>query len=620
MKTVNRPLSAALLVAVAAGLALAQDAPPAAPADAPAALPAGRAEAHAPGGTMAEHPVLAGLDPAARTLGEVPRPDAAQRRKFDALIGGIADPQNTLDLVVGLPRLLQLKRPPMRVQVPDDKIVSYDVLTDGELSVAGKATGTTVLNLWFADPVNPAAPPTLLSYLVRVFPDPQAPLRLARVYDAIQGQINAAFPDAKVTLTMIGENLLVRGECKTNNDVTQILRILAASVPNGIAAIPADDPGANGSVGASAVGTPGLRGYLGGGNSSTINIGGANNTGAGRNGRAATGGPRIINLLRVPGESQVSLKVTVAEVNRSAARSIGLNFGVVAPSGRQIFSDYTGNLGSIQGSLLVTGGNLPMILGRGQVGIALQALRTLSLAKSLAEPNLVAVDGQTASFQAGGQFPVPIVTGATSVGLQGVEYIPFGVQVSFTPYITDRDRIRLVLAGDVSTRDASIGSTVNGADVAGVDTRNFQTTVDLKPGQSLAIAGLIQQNYGANANRIPFFGDLPILSSLLGNNQTSAAEQELVVLVTADLVTPLEAKDVPPLPGSDIFEPGDVEFFLGGRLESAHRREFRSPLGTDFDRLARLEHLQQVYVAGPSGYADEPAAYDAADPSSKVRH
>ncbi len=252
--------------------------------------------------------------------------------------------------------------------------------------------------------------------------------------------------------------------------------------------------------------------------------------------------------------------------------------------------------------------------------MAIQALRTLSLAKSLAEPNLTAVDGQTASFQAGGQFPVPVVTGATSVGLQGVEYIPFGVQVSFTPYITDRDRIRLVLAGDVSTRDASIGSTINGANVAGVDTRNFQTTVDLKPGQSLAIAGLIQQNYGGNANRIPFFGDLPILASLLGNNQTSAAEQELVVLVTADLVTPLEAKDVPPLPGSDVYEPGDVEFFLGGRLESAHRREFRSPLGTDFDRLARLEHLQQVYVAGPSGYADEPAAYDPTDPSSKVRH
>ena len=611
----SRLTAAALLLAIAVPLASAQQLPvDGGPAAEGAGSSASRSDTPvAPASPMTNRPLLSSMDPAAKVLGDVPHPDAQQRQTFDRLVGGIVDPQNTLDLIVGRPRLMQLKQPPRRVQIPDNSIASYDVLSDGEMSVTGKATGSTVLNLWFADPSAPGGM-TLLSYLVRVFPDPQSGARLERVYAALQDQINAAFPDAKITLTTVGDNLLVRGEVKTSNDVTQILRILTESVPGAIADIPADGDASTGaSVGASAVTPPGLRSYIGSG--STFVPGGGGGGGGGGNGRGGggngqgrqggSGSPRIINLLRVPGENQVMLKVTVAEVNRSAARSIGLNFGVNNAAGTTVFQDLTGGLGT---AVTSTSANLPMILDRGQVNVALQALRTLSLARSLAEPNLVAIDGQTASFQAGGQFPVPIVTGATATGLQGVTFVPFGVQLAFTPYITDRDRIRLVLAGDVSTRDASLGTVINGASVSGVDTRNFQTTVDLKPGQSLAIAGLIQQNFGGSSNHVPFFGDLPILSALLGTNSTSDAEQELVVLVSANLVTPMEGDQVPPLPGSDIYEPDDVEFFLGGKLESNHPREFRSPLGSDFGRLARLEYLQHQLVIGPSGYADETVA------------
>src|SRR5439155_4055289 len=124
--------------------------------------------------------------------------------------------------------------------------------------------------------------------------------------------------------------------------------------------------------------------------------------------------------------------------------------------------------------------NLPVALDNGQIQLAINALRNLNYARSLAEPNLVALNGQTATFQAGGQFPVPIVTGFTAAGLQGVNFVPFGVQLNFTPFITDKDRIRLNVAASVSTRDISSGTSIGGSFVSGLNSRNFQTVVELR--------------------------------------------------------------------------------------------------------------------------------------------
>jgi pilus assembly protein CpaC len=309
----------------------------------------------------------------------------------------------------------------------------------------------------------------------------------------------------------------------------------------------------------------------------------------------------VVNLLRVPGEQQVMLRVTVAEVNRSAARNIGLNFQVVNDSGVPVFSQLTGGLISSAASGGTSGvttlaGNLPTILDNGQIPIAINALRTLGLARSLAEPNLVTTNGQMARFHAGGSFPVPVVTGATSVGLQGVAYVPFGVQLTFTPTITDRDRVRLLVAATVSTRDESIGTNIGssggsggsssgGSNVPGLQSRNFMTTVELREGQTLAVAGLIQNNYGANSSRVPFAGDLPFLGRLFSNSGASSQEQELVVLITPELVHPLPSGEQPALPGSDIFEPDDCEFYLLGRMESRRSEDFRSAVRTDYQRL-----------------------------------
>ena len=239
-------------------------------------------------------------------------------------------------------------------------------------------------------------------------------------------------------------------------------------------------------------------------------------------------------------------------------------------------------------------------------------MRTLNYARSLAEPNLVAMNGQTASFQAGGQFPVPVTTAAGTFGtnvsaLQGVQFVPFGVLLNFTPFVVDKDRIRLTVAADVSTRDLATRAVIGGANVAGLTTRNFQTTVELREGQTLAVAGLIQNNLGADATRVPFFGDLPVINNLTGLSRIQAGEQELVVLITPELVHPLEPKEVPPLPGSDLFEPGDLEFYLLGRLESRRSYDYRSPVRTDCARMKAYRRCEQLYIYGPNGHSDGPA-------------
>jgi pilus assembly protein CpaC len=301
--------------------------------------------------------------------------------------------------------------------------------------------------------------------------------------------------------------------------------------------------------------------------------------------------------------------VTVAEVNRAAARSIGLNFSITNNDGVRVFSQLTGNLVSQLDQI-----NLPITLDNGQTAVALNALRTLNYARSLAEPVLTTMNGQNASFQAGGEFPVPVVTGATAVGLQGVRFIPFGVLLNFTPYITDKDRIRLTVAADVSTRDLSIGTNIGGAgvgagnanNVPGLTTRNFQTTVELREGQTLAVAGLLQTNMGGDSSRVPLFGDLPIFGRLASSDRLTSAEQELVVLITPELVHPLEPDELLPLPGVDLIEPGDLEFYLLGRLESRRDYDYRSPVRTDIHKMLRYRSCEDIYIYGPKGHSTGP--------------
>jgi pilus assembly protein CpaC len=521
----------------------------------------------------------------------IPQPTKKDLEEINKFVGPIVDPKAVLELALGRGRIIILKDTPKRVQVVDETIAQYNLVTPKEITIVGKKIGTTNLNIWFADPNDPAKE-KIIGYLVRVSPDPDARDRLEKAFKELEREINAAFPNSLIRLVLVGNKVMVTGQAHDIVDATMILRIVRAHVSHDDSTKYASETAS--SLLRSSFGMPqfGLDQYH--------YLASAN----------------VINMLRIPGEQQVMLRVTVAEVNRSAARSIGVNFnfngktgnfvgnntGNIATGGSSLFTSFT----SLASTGTTTGGlstnNIPLALDNGQLHIAINALRNLNYARSLAEPNLVALNGQTATFHAGGEFPVPVTTGFTSGGLQGVNFVPFGVTLNFTPFITDRDRVRLQMSGVVSTRDSTQATNIGGANVPGLDTRNFQTTVELREGETLAIAGLIQNNLGMDANRIPGIGDLPILNWLTGFQRMFAAEQELVVLITPEFVHPMKPKEVPPLPGSDLFEPSDCEFFLAGRLESRREYDYRSPVMTDIARMRRYHRCEQIYMFGPHGH------------------
>ncbi len=557
-----------------------------------------------------------------KVVGSTPRPTAETVGKYGRFVKGMVDAEMTLELVSGQTRLMVLKQIPKRIQIADDSIANYTLLSANEISLLGRYVGVTVLTLWFVDPKDENKQ-SVLTYQVRVVPDVEARKRLERVYKALSDSINHAFPDSAIELELVGDKLVVRGHAKDIADATHILRIVRANAPapfgrlrgRDTARIPVDrtKPGREpGEVDPGGLPPPGVDNF-----------------------ELSESNPWIINLLRINGEQQVMLRVTVAEINRTAARSIGLNFGLLNRNGTNYFANNTGSiatggitLSGLAGSAaapalnltgLGTGGaaalnylpsgfnNLPAALDNGQISLAISALRDLDYAKSLAEPNLVTMNGQTAQFQAGGQFPVPTVSAYTGYGLQGVSFVPYGVQLKFTPYITDRDQVRLVIAAEVSSLNVAAGTTsINGAAVPSLSTRNFNTTVELREGQTLAVAGLIQNNLSADSSRVPFFGDLPLIGRAFAFDKITAGEQELVVLITPELVHPMNPKEVPKLPGSDLYEPSDLEFYLLGRLESRRQVDFRSPVRTDWERLREYRRVENMYLIGPSGPSHAP--------------
>jgi pilus assembly protein CpaC len=561
-----------------------------------------------PGGAAANAARLERLTPNATGFGRTPQPTAKDLLEMNKYIEKFIDPRNVVDLVRGRIRLLVMKEAPKRVQIGDSTIAEYAFVGGKalEISLSGRAVGSTVLNLWFDDPAQKDKE-KVLSILVRVIPDPEERERLEGVYKALEKEINQHFPDSVVHLKLLGDKLAVSGQAHDGVEANQILRIVRANAP-GDNSGQGGGPG-NGSRGASGGKPAAAQIPLGPESMPRPDDPGVDDENPGLEDYLLSGGPNVINMMKIPGEQQVMLKVTVAEVNRAAARSIGVNFSITNNQGLTVFQNTTGAIG---GMALAAAGipnpinNLPVALDNGQIVLAINALRTLNYARSLAEPNLVTLNGKTALFQAGGEFPIPVVTGNTFNGLQGVNFVPFGVRLRFTPFITDKDRIRLNLQGSVSTRDAAIGTNIGNSSVSGLNSRRFSTIVEMREGQTLAIAGLIQNNLGTDSTRVPFFGDMPIIGRLASFDRTTHAEQELIVLVTPQLVHPMGAKEVPPLPGADLFEPNDIEFYLLGRLESHQGRDYRSPVMTDWSRLRRNNRIESSHIFGASGYVIEP--------------
>lgn len=541
----------------------------------------------------------------------LPPPSEAAQQRASRFVESQIDPEIPLPLVLGRPKILRLADAPARVYIPDEDTIRTEIIdqeTGRELAVTGIRPGTTTLMLWFKDENAPSGQ-SVVSYLVRVYEDPV----LARPVADLEVELNEKFPNSFVELDEIADRLIVRGQAPDAIEMSQILQVLSGA--RGVR------PGITRPT--NPVTVAAAFDFIGGSDP----LASEENSAARRRviDPIALAQAGIINQMKIVGEQQVMLKVTVAEVNRSAARSIGLNFGVDNGDGLTVFQSLTGNLAQIGGGNQ-SGANILASLDMGQVRVAIEALRRMNLSRTLAEPNLVAMNGESADFQAGGQFPIPIISSGGGGGnnLQGVSFVPFGVQLQFTPFIQDRDVIRLQMNAEVSTRDESLGTSIGGGgggtQVSGLNSRNFSTTVQLRSGQTIAVAGLLQTNYGASTDRVPFWGDLPIIGATGGVNRSSSGEQELVILVTPHLVAPVDACQGPALPGSDVHEPTDIEFFIANRLESRRSKDYRASVRTDYARQKRAEHCcPELFMIGEVGPTDRCCPRPSPAPHKAIR-
>jgi len=278
---------------------------------------------------------------------------------------------------------------------------------------------------------------------------------------------------------------------------------------------------------------------------------------------------KIINLLQVPGgeqSQQVMLQVRFAEVNRQALleRGISLFTGAngyqnfIGRTTTQQFSapSFTG-VSSSGGTSTTTGTttfsdflNLFLFNTKYDVGALLKALQQKGLLQSLAEPNLIAYNGKQASFLAGGEIPVPVVQGNSGAGAVSVIYKEYGIRLNFTPTISG-DVIRLQVNPEVSSLDFANGVTLNGFRIPALSSRKANTEVELRDGQSFAIAGLMNNISQTDRQQIPALGSLPIIGYFFKSRSDRLSRTELMVLVTPHLVRPLNPDEVPSLPTQD---------------------------------------------------------------------
>ena len=262
---------------------------------------------------------------------------------------------------------------------------------------------------------------------------------------------------------------------------------------------------------------------------------------------------RVINLLQLPGGSasqQVMLQVRIAEVNRRALQELGVNLfsnraNATFRSTTEQFAAPAFDDQSKSGLVFSDFLNLFFFSRQAGLGAVIKALQQKGFFQSLAEPNLIAYNNQEASFLAGGEFPVPIVQGVT--GAVTVQFKEFGVRLTFKPTIAG-DVIRLKVRPEVSSLDFNNGITLQGFRIPSLITRRAETDVELRDGQSFAIAGLMNnmtQNDGAN---VPFLSKIPIVGYLFKSNADRKERTELMVLVTPHLVRPLDPDELPALP------------------------------------------------------------------------
>lgn len=554
----------------------------------------------------------------------------------DDILDAAIETRGQLRVTVGRSKVFRLKRPIARALVDNPRVADIQLLDSEKpdprlINLYGLSFGRATVTLWDQDE-RPSA------YEVLVEIDEKE----------LEQKIADVIPGSNVTVRQVAQQVILEGQVSDIQMMTQVVELVQSELRlTGQASV--------GSLaGAVGVGSSGnLSGGTGGAGGTTVQYqGGQGQSPLGvANVGNAQPGLVIVNRVRVPGPRQVMLKVKIAELNRTAMRQLGVSWldtrnnailgstvggaATLSGVGGTVQNAAFSPLGLVPGSIAVpaaermlSAGFQPVssifdatagaavnsattlfgIFNAGEFNLFINALRTNSLAKILAEPNLMTMDGQPAFFQAGGQFPYPVPQAATAGGgsVITIQFANFGAILEFLPMILPNEVIRLDVAPTFSELNFGAGFAIPGAGtVPGINERRARTVVELREGQTLAIAGLLSTRTNATTTRIPGLGDIPIVGPWFSRNSIETVETELVVLVTPELVEPLESNEVPPAPGDRVLEPNDWEFFFLGRIEGKTGHPYRSTVEYQ-DPLDVMKHFQSEsrWVVGPHGHSD----------------
>jgi pilus assembly protein CpaC len=409
-----------------------------------------------------------------------------------------------IELVSGKSVVIHTEAAAKRISIANPEIADFNLLSPTEIYLTGKAAGTTNLTLW-QDGRLTAVYDLVVSYDV----------------STLKQQMQEILPaEQDLRMAAVNDQITLSGKVTSAAALSQALSLAAAYAPKG----------------------------------------------------------KVTNLVEVGGVHQVMLEVRVAEMSKTVTKRLGINLFFSTENG-QFGISTLGSLASLvkpSDAHFLTGPlswqaspavNALFRFNQGEntwTGLV-DALKEDGLIKVLAEPNLITLSGQTATFLAGGEFPVPVPQG---LGTVAIEYKSFGVALNFTPVVLSRDKIGIKVAPEVSDLDFTTAITLQGFVVPGLRTRRTSTTVELGDGQSFAIAGLLRDNVRSVVSKYPVLGDIPVLGALFQSKEFQKEETELVIIVTPHLVKPLDmAKQT--LPTDFYVEPNDAEFYMMGKLEGS---------------------------------------------------
>jgi pilus assembly protein CpaC len=271
---------------------------------------------------------------------------------------------------------------------------------------------------------------------------------------------------------------------------------------------------------------------------------------------------KVINMTGVGTAQQILLEVRFAEMQRGTVKALGIDSlafgaqsdGTLARTNGAVGYPGSGITGTFSGTFNAPGFSFRM-----------QALERQGLIRTLAQPNIIALSGETANFLAGGEFPVPV--GVAINGQIAIEFKQFGVGLAFTPTLLEDGLINLLVSPEVSSLDPAAGIDIGGLRIPGLKVRRAKTTLELRDGQTFALAGLIQNDFRDTVNKVPLLGQIPILGALFRSTNFERQETELVILVTPRIVRPVTAGTALQLPTDRILEPSDTDLFLLGKSE-----------------------------------------------------